>query len=202
MKGFVQISHDLDILLLRFHSHFYNPLLNNHIYFEESRTEEEQMCRALEESLRQRKPGKPSGESKAISKEEHLQHAIEESRESVNAQFLKLSHKLTELTNKINNQRFNINGFKRAIGSGKLNERNTIEYETILENLNKELKLLQSKKKEIEKNMDELHQYVQFGGKKYDEIYNKQKYLKYKNKYIQLKKHNIKHLALQAYRKK
>ena len=179
------------------HSHI--PHLRRAI--EESRTEEEQMRRAIEESRTEEEELHRAIEE-SRTEEEQMRHAIEKSHKSVNVQFLKLSHELTELTNKINNQRFNINGFRRAIGSGKLNERNTIEYETILENLNEELKLLQSEKKEIEKAMDKLHQYVQFGGKKYDEIYNKQKYLKYKNKYIQLKKHNIKDLELQAYRKK
>jgi hypothetical protein len=155
--------------------------------------------RAIEESLRQKKPIEESFRRKKpiVDEQLHMQRAIEESHSSVNAQFLKLSHELTELTNKINNQRFNINGFERAIRSGELNDQDTHEYITILENSNKELKHLQREKKEIETAMDELHQYVQFGGN----IYIKQKYLKYKNKYNQLKKH-IRDQVLRVDRKK
>lgn len=118
-----------------------------------------------------------------------LQRIMEESKQTAKNHFLKLSEKYSDLQNIIDNYNFNI---KNTESGYKIEDHEL--YMTIVGDLTRKLRELKTEQKEILHNMQALQKDIYEllgGGNLRSDDYNRRKYLKYKNKYLQLKNNSM-----------
>jgi len=136
--------------------------------------EDEELRKALENSLHDQRENL------------ELHKVIEESKQSARNHFFELSRKYSDLQNVIDNYNFNI---RSTEAEATHNTDDPQLYATIIGDLTEKLKEFKTEQAQLLNEMHKLQEdiYELLGGGSRGDDYNRRKYLKYKNKYIQLK---------------